>query len=221
MAKYREEPAPGAPEWMLTFSDCMTLLLTFFVLLMSFSSFDDLDVFKKLKIIFKGEFPMLSTEAKTPRDAFLDAPSIHSQEQLKKGSERPTMERGRKDNLKKETFDNFHDRKVFIADSAQIFLGGGMMLSLNGKKYMSAMADFLKQMPNNVIVCEKSVKKTDADFAAGAERAWSIIDYLCKNEGMDYGKFLVSYQGTTSDISHEDNTSRVLEIVLLERGLAN
>ena len=35
-----EEPA-GAPEWMVTFSDCMTLLLTFFVLLLSFSSFDD------------------------------------------------------------------------------------------------------------------------------------------------------------------------------------
>ncbi|MHC4104970.1 MAG: flagellar motor protein MotB, partial [Planctomycetota bacterium] len=36
-----EDEAPGAPEWMVTFSDCMTLLLTFFVLLLSFSSFDD------------------------------------------------------------------------------------------------------------------------------------------------------------------------------------
>ncbi len=31
----------GAPEWMVTFSDCMTLLLTFFVLMLSFSSFDE------------------------------------------------------------------------------------------------------------------------------------------------------------------------------------
>ena len=29
----------GAPEWMVTFSDCMTLLLTFFVLLLSFAGF--------------------------------------------------------------------------------------------------------------------------------------------------------------------------------------
>ena len=35
-----EEDPGGAPEWMVTFSDCMTLLLTFFVLLLSFSSFD-------------------------------------------------------------------------------------------------------------------------------------------------------------------------------------
>ena len=51
MARRQEKPEPqhadGAPEWMVTFSDCMTLLLTFFVLLLSFSSFDD-KVFWKL-----------------------------------------------------------------------------------------------------------------------------------------------------------------------------
>ena len=44
MAKSKKYIEPqedrGAPEWMVTFSDCMTLLLTFFVLLLSFSSFD-------------------------------------------------------------------------------------------------------------------------------------------------------------------------------------
>ena len=38
------EEAPGAPEWMLTFSDCMTLLLTFFVLLITFSAPGNSDV---------------------------------------------------------------------------------------------------------------------------------------------------------------------------------
>ena len=36
----QEEPQEGVPAWMTTFSDCMTLLLTFFVLLLTFSSFD-------------------------------------------------------------------------------------------------------------------------------------------------------------------------------------
>ena len=36
-----EDSPPGAPAWMLTFGDCMTLLLTFFVLMLSFSSFDE------------------------------------------------------------------------------------------------------------------------------------------------------------------------------------
>ena len=50
------DEAPGAPVWMVTFSDCMTLLLTFFVLLLSFSSFDD-KVFRKLKVIFMNALP--------------------------------------------------------------------------------------------------------------------------------------------------------------------
>ena len=41
MAKKREEePAPGSPAWMATFSDLMNLLLCFFVLLFSMSSTD-------------------------------------------------------------------------------------------------------------------------------------------------------------------------------------
>jgi chemotaxis protein MotB len=36
-----EEPAGGAPEWIVTFSDMVSLLVTFFVMLMSFSTMDD------------------------------------------------------------------------------------------------------------------------------------------------------------------------------------
>ena len=40
----RQQPQSDGPtgnEWMVTFSDCMTLLLTFFVLLTSFATFDN------------------------------------------------------------------------------------------------------------------------------------------------------------------------------------
>ena len=40
MAKRPEEPKPGSPAWMATFSDLMNLLLCFFVLLFSMSSVD-------------------------------------------------------------------------------------------------------------------------------------------------------------------------------------
>ncbi|MGC9328817.1 MAG: flagellar motor protein MotB, partial [Candidatus Hinthialibacter sp.] len=39
MAKKEEKPS-GAPEWLCTFSDMMSLLLCFFVLLFSMSSID-------------------------------------------------------------------------------------------------------------------------------------------------------------------------------------
>ena len=54
-----QDEEPGAPEWMVTFSNCMTLLLTFFVLLLSFSSFDE-RIFKKLQMIFQAELPKVT-----------------------------------------------------------------------------------------------------------------------------------------------------------------
>ena len=36
-----DEPKQGAPDWMVTFADLMSLLLTFFVLLLSFSNMED------------------------------------------------------------------------------------------------------------------------------------------------------------------------------------
>ena len=58
----------GAPEWMVTFSDCMTLLLTFFVLMLSFSSFDE-KVFQKLRVICADAMPAVSMETRGTRDA--------------------------------------------------------------------------------------------------------------------------------------------------------
>ena len=42
-----EDPGPpGAPEWVVTFTDMISLLVTFFVLLMTFSSLDAFDALK-------------------------------------------------------------------------------------------------------------------------------------------------------------------------------
>ena len=74
MASTRKPPVdddPGAPEWMVTFSDCMTLLLTFFVLLLSFSSFDD-KIYKQFYETVFTDLPYLFQEVKRSRDAMTD-----------------------------------------------------------------------------------------------------------------------------------------------------
>ena len=40
--KRKDAPAAGAPAWMVTYSDMVTLLLTFFVMLLAMANFDDL-----------------------------------------------------------------------------------------------------------------------------------------------------------------------------------
>jgi chemotaxis protein MotB len=50
MGKKKQRPVddapPGAPDWVVTFTDMISLLVTFFVLLMTFSSLDDRDLLK-------------------------------------------------------------------------------------------------------------------------------------------------------------------------------
>ena len=49
MGKKKQRPAddgPEVPEWIVTFSDMISLLVTFFVLIMTFSSLEEDDVIK-------------------------------------------------------------------------------------------------------------------------------------------------------------------------------
>jgi chemotaxis protein MotB len=56
--KKKEECEEGAPKWMVTFSDMVTLLLTFFVLLLSFSTISE-NEFNEAMLSLKGAFGVL------------------------------------------------------------------------------------------------------------------------------------------------------------------
>ncbi len=128
-----DEPA-GAPEWMVTFSDCMTLLLTFFVLLLSFSSFDE-NVFRRLRSIFSESLSTVSKAVKKNRDAFAPATQLQTLKEVDKGSEKPTLTIGKESNLKEETEpSDFYNRKVFYISSGRIFWGNGTVISYHGYK---------------------------------------------------------------------------------------
>ena len=63
--KKKKDPAPGAPAWMVTYSDMVTLLLTFFVLLLSMANMDSIK-FNSAAGSLKGAFGVLGSSEKTP-----------------------------------------------------------------------------------------------------------------------------------------------------------
>ena len=68
MAKKKKcECEAGAPLWMVTYGDLMTLLMTFFVLLLSFSTITEEELFREAMRSFRGAVGFLPKELTTVR----------------------------------------------------------------------------------------------------------------------------------------------------------
>jgi chemotaxis protein MotB len=226
MRRERKQPesegAQGAPEWMVTFSDCMTLLLTFFVLLLSFSSFSD-KVFRKLKVVFAGSLSSVGISKTRDADAFLAMKLIRYKQELDKGSEKPTLEEGAKDQLKQDTEPvSFHNRKVFLISSDKIFWGEGTIISPQGQRTLSAMASFLKEMPSRVVISENGEDDGRINEHFGLQRAWAVMEYLTTKQELDKRQFSITASTLQENLKSieqthsEVKTERTLEVVLLE-----
>lgn len=219
------DDAPGAPEWMVTFSDCMTLLLTFFVLLLSFSSFDE-HIFTKLRIIFCKALPGVTPPTERNRDALLaPADQIIPTSDLDAGSEKPTLANGWQENLMQETGPlDFHSRRVFVIPSENVFWGKGTAVSFVGRRTLNSMALFLKELPARVVISENGPQDQQDSDSFGLPRAWAVLDYLATKHDLDRDQFSISAATTLApeDLAGDKpEPKRKLEIVLLERSIYN
>jgi chemotaxis protein MotB len=79
------ECVAGAPAWMSTFSDMTTLLLTFFVLLLSMANFDPVKYALTVESL-QGAFGVLETFPTVPIHPIVDIPKKTGDEQKKKQS---------------------------------------------------------------------------------------------------------------------------------------
>jgi len=212
-----EEQPAGAPQWMTTFSDCMTLLLTFFVLMLSFASFDD-KVYQKLEITLMRDLPSIFKDVQESRDSIVTPLKIDEKDP-KKGSEKPTLEKEKKDKPK-EKLENFRDKKVFVCSSSKIFFGKGIAISPFGREALTDIAAFLNRVPGRIVICENGSGKENDHKNFGLPRALAVLEYLTENQGLDQNRLSIS---SLSTINKEDfdAAQRKLEIVILERSICN
>lgn len=219
----------GAPEWMVTFSDCMTLLLTFFVLLLTFSSFDN-RVFRRLKVIYSTALTSITPVRRSDRDAFTHIPPVKYIYELDKGSEKPTLMISESDGLMQEQeHTNFKRGMVFLMPSNNLFWGNGNAISSEGRNFLDTMAQFLKEVHNHVVISESSITNNQDGEYKSLQRAWSIMNYLIYHHNLDKKRLSISMTSTLSDEmkknidSYPDmssNTNRV-EINLMEWSINN
>jgi len=231
--KKQSEPdgAPGAPEWMLTFSDCMTLLLTFFVLLITFSMPGNSEV-KGMREAAARFLPGFDWANKMYRDSMSRYCEFYPAEGVEAGSERPTLEKGTKGGLKEtKTPSDFDIAKMFSIPSGNIFYGRGSVISADGRDIMATMAVFLGKVPNRIVICEYGPKGNKDSEEMGLHRGWAVMEYLTTKHNLSKKRFSISCSAaSTTDkenfesgkLNHpETEVERTLEIVVLDRSSYN
>jgi chemotaxis protein MotB len=233
MGRYKKqaEPdeTPGAPEWMVTFSDCMTLLLTFFVLLLTFSSFDN-RIFRRLKVIYSAALTNITPSRRSDRDALIYFPPVRHISDLDEGSEKTTLTYGDRDGVIKESIPlHFNNGIIFILPSNSVFWGNGTVISTDGRHTMDKLALFLSGTSNRIVISENGPSKGPTGESLGLERAWTVMKYLIDKHNLDKKRFSISSVSTLSQQSNQSSypdsvkttNGRAVEIVLLTRNIYN
>ena len=161
---YQEDPGiEGAPEWITTFVDMISLLVTFFILLFTFSSIEEFDVFKVPKNLIGSRGIMESRGGDTAADppdydimSAMDVargariPHVRSQDSLAENLE----EMGQKLTAAHLEFDPTAslDGIVIQFGAAAAFRPGSTGVSPTLRKSLAELGRTMEDYPNRVVI---------------------------------------------------------------------
>ena len=222
-AKQEDDGPPQVGEWIVTFSDCMTLLLCFFVLLLTFSSFEETD-YSRFKGSFRAEeqdsmFPDrkdVPSSSVPPPPAEVDRTVLGSD--TKTDAEPKEVEVPKRRPLISET-EAYKDRRVFNIRSSRLFLARGSILTHKGKEFLKMLSSLMKTAPCRVIIGESdgSDVPISGREESGLNRSWSIVDYFTRVEGLRDDRFSIC--AAVAEVPERFRGEAVVQIALLTRSL--
>ncbi|CDQ39291.1 flagellar motor protein MotS [Virgibacillus salexigens] len=237
----RKSHKTGAPKWMVTYSDMVTLILVFFILLFSMSQID-LEKFEAISKSFRNDMIFDSYPSLVP----LEHPSRNQEtETLTKEIALPSMddleEKSSLDRLMQEVNTYLNDNNLneviaanrtdqgveLILQERILFASGEAEILDEGKPFLDKIGSLLLELPNHIYVEGHTDNRPIANYRypsnwelSGA-RASSVIRYLLQENNLDSNRFSsVGYADTQPIVPNDsaDNWSknRRVEIVILE-----
>jgi hypothetical protein len=207
----QEESGEGAPLWIISFADMISLLMAFFVMLTTFSGFGPGETAKLQKVgiatlapnYYGGWYKFQPKEAVGPQTIAAG--------QIEKGSEKPTLEETQGSGLMAETEPvDFRTHKIILIKSKKMFWATGTTLSKDGRDFLNTMALFAGKMPERIVVSENG---PGGDPQLGLLRAISAVKYL-NSKGIPKDRCSISMIGMVLD--RNSDTERMFEIALLD-----
>ena len=219
--KQEEESGEGAPLWIISFADMMSLLMAFFVMLSTFSGFGSSEAQKLRKAVKAAIAPNFYGGWHAQRHQAATGPQVVAAGQLEAGSEKPTIDETQGQGLLKEPpSSDFRTRKVFVVESQAVFWGAGTTLSPRGRDFLETLASFARRMPGRIVISEDGpahpgTEKGDPDssWELGVSRALAALNYLT-DQGVSPDRCSIATTGMVPEPRAAGE--RRLEIVLLD-----
>lgn len=222
MAKKPEDSSgPSAPEWIVTFADMVSLLVTFFILLMTFSSLEELDAFKVDKKIL-GTTGFLTING---GPSAIDPPpvDIMMEKDAKRGAQIPHArdaekllenidEMGQKLTEEHTELDlrDIEDGLVIEFDDRASFAPGSTELSEHLRGTAGEIARVLENYPYFVVIeghTDDHFQRTQlypSATALSAARAASVAEEMVAKSNLDPKQIQIAGRGDTLPLEPND-----------------
>jgi chemotaxis protein MotB len=238
--KTKEEPKKGAPDWVVTFSDITSLLVTFFVLILTFST---LEPEKKDKAVgfLRGAMGVMTREHESSRRSISKADSNLNQREKDQGMDTPFSRDLDKlqsdlDELKVRLMAGEELKLDRIDGALRIRLRGDRLFNpdshvLRGdyRSMVGELADTLGYYENQIVVegHTDSAFAGTSEFSVGYElagkMAMSVAEVLIQDGQIPRERISVASYGASRQIATNDTPlgrarNRRVDILVLEDG---
>ena len=235
MARKRKADDSGGASWLETYSDLVTLLLTFFILLYSMSTIDQEKYAKLVEAFSKGNIIISEEKLPVENGPEKDKDKLTPEEE-KKPQDVDKLYQMISDYVAENNLSNSvqvskSEEYVFIRFSDDItFNGYSNVLNESGKKILDVLAQGLglvEEYIEEVIIAghtaEVVTDTTKIDRKLSSERANAVLEYLESKNVINPAKYLAIGYGLYSPIA--DNSTpegraknRRVEIFISRKG---
>jgi len=216
MARKRaeDEPKAGAPEWMATYSDMMTLLLCFFVLLFSFATLD-VQKFKAIAQSMNGSLGVLDSGMTLSMEPLVnsfpaDSPTEEVEEFQKLYEE--MNEYVEENNLESRITLRLDERGLLVRFMDNVLFDSGKAdLTPGAKEIINKVAEIIKKNDKNVRIeghtdnVPINTYRFPSNWELSTTRAVNVVKYLIEENGME--PYRLSASGYSDQHPVDDNNN--------------
>ncbi|TDJ00563.1 MAG: flagellar motor protein MotB [Caldithrix sp.] len=212
-----EDDAPSSPAWMATFADMMTLLMCFFILILSFSSIE-LDKFKMAMGSLQGALGTLGVQKKLLPDQSWFSPNTQNTDQIKENSILDHIEKMR-EQIKKEGLEDkisieeeggevyiqMKDDMMFQSGKAELKPTYFNLLSLIAKTFLADAKQIRVEGHTDNIPIQ--TKEYQSNWELSIQRALNVVRHFVNHENIHPAKLIIAGYGEHKPIAANDSPS--------------